>query len=196
MGTSSRRFQCRLDGGEWSDCRSPYRLTSLAPGSHRFAVRVFNREGRVGEPAIADWRQIVPDTPAPPGPATPLAEAPAFEPQQFSILALRDPENLYPGLAPTPIPVRVTNPNDVPIEVTAISVAVGEAPAECSAANFELTPAGLSPQAPLLVPANGSAELPSGELEAPAIRMLDLPFEQDACRGAEIPLVFDGEAHG
>ena len=199
LRTSSRHFQCRLDRERWSDCQSPYRLTDLAPGSHRFAVRAFNREERAGEPADFEWQQSVaalaPAT-APPQVAAPPPADEEVEPKQFSIIALRDPEDLYPGLAPTPIPVRVTNPNDVPIAVTAIRVAIGDPPASCGAENFELTAAGLSPQAPLVVPANGSAELPSAGLAAPAIQMLDLPVEQDACRGAEIPLVFDGEAGG
>ena len=194
--TSSRHFQCRVDGEAWSDCQSPYRLTDLEPGSHHFAVRVFNREERVGEPTAVDWRQTVPVTIAPQQVAAPSAPDHEVKPQQFTIVALHNPEDLYPGLAPTPIPVSVTNPNDVPIEVTAISAAVSEAPPECSAENFELTPAGVSAAAPLVVPAEGTVELPSGGLEAPSIRMLDLPVEQDACRGAEIPLVFSGEAQG
>jgi len=194
--TSSRRFQCRVDGETWSDCRSPYQLTNLAPGSHHFAVRVFNREERAGEPAAVDWRQTVPATITPQQVAAPVAPDHETEPKQFTIVALHNPEDLFPGLAPTPIPVRVTNPNDVAIDVTAISAAVGEAPPECSAANFELTPAGLSAEAPLVVPANSTAELPADGLEAPAIRMLELPVEQDACRGAEIPLVLSGEAQG
>ncbi|MBS1878718.1 MAG: hypothetical protein JST31_04340 [Actinobacteria bacterium] len=191
--TSSRRFQCRLDGGGWKGCRSPYRLSGLTPGSHRFAVRVFNREGRVGEPTNFEWRQSAPEpasAPAPPPVAPPVPTAP----EQFSIVALQNPEDLYPGLAPTPIPLRVTNANDVAIEVTAITAAIGAAPASCGAANFELTPAGVSPQDPLTVPADSSVEIPPAE--APTIRMLDLPVEQDACRGAEVPLVFSGEAHG
>ena len=81
--------------------------------------------------------------------------------------------------------------------ITAITVAIDDPPANCSAENFELSPAGLSPEAPLVVPANGTADLPTDDgLEAPAIQMLNLPVEQDACRGTEIPLVFSGEAQG
>jgi hypothetical protein len=193
VAVSTRRFQCQLDGGGWSDCGSPYVLTGLAPGSHHLAVRVFNREERVGEATTFDWRQIAPEVAAAP-PAREAAET--ADPMPFSIVALQDPEGLYPGLAPTPIPIRVTNPNDVAIEVIAISAAIGEAPASCAGENFELTPAAVTPEAPLTVPAKSSVELPAAGAEAPAIRMLDLPVEQDACRVAEIPLVFSGEAHG
>ena len=115
---------------------------------------------------------------------------------QFSVAALQDPEDLYPGLPATAIPVRVTNPNDVAIEVTEIAVAVGAAPANCAAENFALTAAGASPENPLAVPAESTVDLPTASVEAPTIRMLDLPVEQDACRGARIPLVFSGEARG
>ncbi len=195
VDTSSRRFQCRVDGETWSDCQSPYRLTDLAPGSHHFAVRVFNREDRAGEPVDFDWRQMAP-TVAPQKVAAPPAQDEEAEPMQFTIVSLRNPQDLYPGLAPTPIPVQVVNPNDAPIEVTAITAAIDDPPDTCGAENFEFTAAGVSPEAPLVVPANSSAELPGDGLEAPAIQMLDLPVEQDACRGTEIPLVFSGEAHG
>jgi hypothetical protein len=192
--TPSRRFQCRLDGGDWEPCGSPYRLTGLAPGPHRLAVRVFNRENRAGEPTAASWRQTSPPAADPP-PAPPAPAEPA-EPRRFSIEALAEPEDLYPGFPPTVIPVRITNPNQAPIEVTALSVAIGEAPAGCAAENFELTPAGVSPAEPLPVPASGSVELPTATVAAPSIRMLNLPVSQDACQEQRIPLVFGGEAQG
>ena len=89
-----------------------------------------------------------------------------------------------------------TPPAGGPLHGSAGRCPLRRTPPECSAANFELTPAGLSAEAPLVVPANSTAELPADGLEAPAIRMLELPVEQDACRGAEIPLVLSGEAQG
>jgi hypothetical protein len=196
--TSTRRFQCRVDGSDWSACRSPYRLTGLVPGSHGFAVRVFNRENRAGEPVAISWQQIAvaaTSSPPSPPPAPPKPDEPVA-PKQFSIEALEEPENLYPGFPPTTIPVRIANPNSVPIEVTALSVAIGEAPAGCTTENFELTPAGVSPTEPVQVPANGSVDLPTATVEAPSIRMLNLPVNQDACQELQIPLVFSGEAQG
>jgi hypothetical protein len=195
--TSTRRFQCRVDGGDWAACRSPYRLAGLAPGSHRFAVRVFNRENRVGEPVAVSWQQIPrPRTSSPTAAAPPAQPDEAAAPKQFSIEALEAPEDLFPGFPPTLIPVRITNPNSVPIEVTALNVAIGEAPAGCAAENFELTAAGVSPAEPVLVPAGGAVDLPTATAEAPSIRMLNLPVNQDACQELQIPLVFDGEAQG
>jgi hypothetical protein len=196
--TSLRRFQCRIDGSDWGDCSSPYLLSGLAPGSHRFAVRAFNREGRAGETADFSWQQTQPamaDAPAR-AEATQPETKPEPRPQQFSIAALEQPEDLLPGFPPRPIPVRISNPNPVAIEVTALSVAIGEAPADCGAENFQLQPASASPVEPVLVPAEGSADLPTAGIAAPTIQMLNLPIEQDACLEAEIPLVFSGEAQG
>lgn len=200
--TSTRRFQCRLDGAEWERCRSPYQPAALDPGSHRFAVRVFNRENRVGEAAGYSWQQTAPRQPqaqqppaAPPNPPPP-AEDPPAPPKQFTIEALEEPSGLMPGLPARPIPVRVTNPNSVPIEVTSLSVAIGAAPDACPAENFALTPAGVSAAEPLTVPAESSVDLPAGEITAPAIQMLNLPVNQDSCQELQIPLIFGGEAHG
>jgi len=192
--TSTRRFQCRLDESEWSDCTSPLLLTGLTVRSHRFVVRVFNREGRVGETTETSWQQTQP--PATPPPSKMEAKHPAPEPQEFSIAALEAPEDLYPGLPPRPIPVRISNPNSVAIEVTALRAAIEGAPADCAADNFQLQPSSASPAEPVSVPPESSVDLPTATIAAPTIEMLDLPVEQDACRGAEIPLVFSGEAQG
>ncbi len=198
---STRDFECRVDRDEWSACSSPYRPAALGPGSHRFAVRVYNREERVGETVDYSWQQIAATqaeapqqpTPTPPPPA-PVEEP--VPPKGFTIEALEEPEGLYPGLPPHPIPVRIGNPNPVPIEITSLTVAIGVAPDACAAENFELTPAGVSPEAPLTVPAEGSVDLPAAEVAAPSIQMLNLPVNQDACQELPIPLVFGGEAHG
>lgn len=192
-----RRFECRVDHGDWDECNSPYRLAGLVPGSHRFAVRAFNREGRAGEIVDFSWEQT-----AAPLAASEKATQPSTQPQEqpqpqkFSITALEQPENLLPGFAPRPIPVRISNPNPVAIEVTALSVAIGDAPADCGAENFALQPASASPAEPIPVPAEGSVDLPTATITAPTIQMLNLPVEQDACQEAAIPLVFSGEAQG
>jgi hypothetical protein len=105
-------------------------------------------------------------------------------------------EDLYPGHPAQQLPVLIGNPNSVPIEVTSLTVAIDGDPPTCPAENFARTPSSISSAAPLAVPAGGSVGLPSATASAPAIGMLDLPFNQDACRGAAVPLVFSGEAHG
>lgn len=180
-----RRFQCRLDDGGWGNCSSPYRLRDLSPGGHAFAVRAFNRAGHSGPALSYSWRRAV------------AAAAPEqVDPKPFAIEARGKLEDLHPGYPPQPLPLLITNPNPVAIEVTRVTVAIAGDPAECPAENFALIPSSASPTTPLAVPANGSVSLPTATISAPAISMLNLPFNQDACRGTEVPLRFDGEAHG
>ena len=50
------QFQCRLDGGDFSSCSSPYALGDLPEGSHTFEVRAFDANGNVdGSPAMYTW---------------------------------------------------------------------------------------------------------------------------------------------
>lgn len=171
-----RRFECRLDGGEWDDCASPYLLRGLEPAEHSFAVRALNRRGLSGQVARYRWALL--------------------EPKEFSVEPLTGSlEELIPGAPAQPLPVRITNPNPAPIEVTSLTVAVAPEPTGCPAdPNFEVIASGLSPEAPLTVPAGGSASLPAAT--APAVAMRELPIDQNACQGASVHLDFSGEAHG
>ena len=179
-----RPFQCGLDGRGWMRCRSPYRLSGLTSGGHTFTVRALNREGRPGPAVSYSWRQ-----------ADPLSRPEQVDPKPFAIEARGELEDLYPGDPPQPLAVLVTNPNSVPIEVTSLTVATAGDPPNCLAENFSLTPSSVSPATPLGVPAGSSVSLPTATASAPTVAMLDLPVNQDACRGAEVPLVFNGEAH-
>ena len=173
-----RRFECRLDGSEWDECASPYLLRGLEPAEHSFAVRALNRRGLVGQVARYRWALL--------------------EPKEFSVEALTGSlDELMPGAPAQPLPVRISNPNPAPIEVTSLTVAVSPEPSACPAdLNFEVIPSSLGPAAPLTVPAGGTASLPTGTATAPAVAMRELPIDQDACQGATVHLDFSGEAHG
>jgi hypothetical protein len=48
--------ECRLDGGAWSPCTSPYQVSGLAAGSHSVGVRSTDPAGNVESPgASASW---------------------------------------------------------------------------------------------------------------------------------------------
>ncbi|HET9198676.1 MAG TPA: hypothetical protein VFN92_10540 [Solirubrobacterales bacterium] len=176
--TRWRRFQCRFEGGDWSGCSSPQRFAGLEPGDHAFAVRALNRRGLPGPAAHYRWAQL--------------------EPMRFTIEGRTDAlERLMPGEPAQQLPVQIGNPNPVPIEVTALTVAVEPGPPGCPAdPNFAVTPAGLSAAAPLVVPAGGTASLPTAAASAPTLALRELPSDQNACQGATVHLVFSGEARG
>ena len=49
-------FECRLDGGDWSDCVSPASYSGLDEGIHRFEVRAIDDVGNVDPaPAVQAW---------------------------------------------------------------------------------------------------------------------------------------------
>jgi hypothetical protein len=173
---SRRRFQCRYDGGAWQACSSPHRLSAVRPGPHSFAVRILARTGRAGPAAAYSWQQT--------------------EPKPIAIEAAGPAEDLHPGFPAQVLPVRISNPNDVPVEVTRLTVELPADPPSCPPNSFELTPSSVSATSPLTIPPGGSVSLPSDGVSAPAIGMLNLPVNQDACQGARLELVFSGEAHG
>jgi hypothetical protein len=172
------RLRCRLDRHRWRRCRKKVIYKRLAVGVHRFRARAVNRKGRRSRISSYRWRLAAP--------------------MSFSISAQPGPLGpLYPGAAASPIPLLVTNPNSVPIYVTNLVAEVTASPPGCSAAtNVALTPSSASVWAPVVVPAEGTLSLPRPGASAPAIGLLDLPRNQDACKGAQFSLAFHGSARG
>jgi outer membrane protein OmpA-like peptidoglycan-associated protein len=60
-------FECRLDGGAWAPCRSPFALSTLADGTHTLEVRSFDLAGNA-DPTPGSYTWTV-DTVSP-APAT------------------------------------------------------------------------------------------------------------------------------
>jgi hypothetical protein len=111
------------------------------------------------------------------------------EPQLSSL------EELMPGAPSQQLPVRISNPNSVPIEVTALTAAVAPDPPGCPGdPNFAVSPSRLTPTEPLSIPAEGSADLPAAA--APTLALRELSSDQNGCQGAVVHLVFSGEARG
>ena len=66
-------FECRLDGGAWAPCTSPYPVTNIAPGQHRFEVRASDGAGWTdATPASYDWIVSAPAEQAPPASNPPV----------------------------------------------------------------------------------------------------------------------------
>ena len=82
-------FECRVDGGSWASCTSPYTTAALADGSHTFDVRATDQAGNTdGTPAGHTWTVDVtaPDTtldsspPSPSNDTTPTFDFSSSEP--------------------------------------------------------------------------------------------------------------------
>ncbi|MCK9248435.1 MAG: hypothetical protein M0P31_05585 [Solirubrobacteraceae bacterium] len=52
----SARFDCRLDGGDWSSC-GPFRATERETGTHRVEVRATDPAGNTGPAVSATWTE-------------------------------------------------------------------------------------------------------------------------------------------
>lgn len=170
-------YRCKLDRAKWKACGVRIRYRNLAVGAHRFLVRASAPGMRPSSAARFSWNRA--------------------EPKGFSITPqLSGLAPLYPGDAPQPLPVVLSNPNSEPIFVTSLRVEAG-GPDGCSGVeNLQLNAAGTSMSTPVVVPAGGSVTLPAQGVAAPTIAMRELPVSQDACQGAGLPLRFSGEAHG
>jgi hypothetical protein len=104
--------------------------------------------------------------------------------------------SLYPGGPLSQIPLAVFNPNPIPIYVTSLAVAVASSPAGCPAAeNLHISQSDASPEKPLAVPPDAAVTLPAQGVSAPAIQLLNLPVNQNACQNVTFPLTYTGSAH-
>jgi hypothetical protein len=137
--------------------------------------------------------QIV-STPAPSGSGEVLGVAQVGE-AGFTITG--SVGNLRLGVA-TPLRLTLTNPNGVPIYVTALTVSVSadSTPPGCSSAsNIQLIQSNVSGANPIIVPAGGSVTL-TGPPRAPQITLVNLPgVNQDVCKRKSFALTYSGSAH-
>jgi hypothetical protein len=128
-------------------------------------------------------------TPAPTAPAGTPVPPPAFG-------ITGDVVGLLPGQWTT-IRLTVTNPKDVDLRVTSLTVTVApdSTPPGCpSASNLRVVQSAVSADIPLTVPAGGSVTLDEAPL-APQVVLLDLPdVNQNACQGVTFALRYGGSA--
>ncbi len=65
-------FQCKLDGGSWSNCASPKSYSGLGAGGHQFSARAIDAARNVdATPATQSWTVESPPSPSPPPPPPP-----------------------------------------------------------------------------------------------------------------------------
>ena len=111
---------------------------------------------------------------------------------------------LYPG-ASQPVNLTISNPSDGPVTVNSLSVTIDDAttrngapdPGCDGSTNFAVTHQLVAPHAALVIAAHASrslADLGVPEDQWPTIHMLDLPTNQDDCKGAVLSLVYSGTA--
>jgi hypothetical protein len=167
-------LRCRIDKRPPRGCEDSVTYRGLSFGPHSFFVQAVRR-GRTVAHAVYGWTVL--------------------EPKPFTVSPRLDTIGpLFPGTAPTAIPVVVTNPNPIAITVTALRVSAGGGAAGCDpATNLTLTAPALG-TGRLRVPAHGSISLPSATVAAPTIALRELPVNQDACQNAGFELSFSGSA--
>jgi large repetitive protein len=167
-------FQCKLDAGIFAACSSPASYGNLGAGAHTFTLRATDAAGNTSKTTTYSWTIN------------------ASSGMPFTITG-NVPSPLYPGSAPQTIPLRITNPNSVPIYVTALTATVQATGATgCTAGWFQIVAAGIPP-AGIPVAANSSITVPAAN--DPTLQMVESHTNQDACRSATLTLSYSGSAH-
>ncbi len=172
--TGEPTLRCQLDRQPPRVCEATVVYSGVGAGPHTFYVEA-QRRGQAPVHASFAWTVL--------------------EPKPFTVVPRRATVGpLFPGAAPSAIPVVISNPNPIAITVTALRVTAGGGAAGCDpATNLALSAPDLG-SGRLQIPAHGAVDLPSASVAAPTIGLRDLDVDQDACRGANFDLSFSGSA--
>ena len=174
--------ECSLENGAWFTCTSPYRwvINTGNYGQHQFSVRSRDAAGNTSSATQYTFKYEK----GLPSSGVPFQITGSVSAMQIGV---------WQSIA-----VTVTNPNSVPIYVSALQVtaAPDSTPSGCgTAANLELEQSNISAANTLIVPANGSLVLPAQGVSAPLIRLKNLPdVNQDVCKGKSFTLSYSGTA--
>lgn len=105
---------------------------------------------------------------------------------------------LAPGSEPAAIDLALTNPFDAAMTVTGLGVAVTSTDVPgCAVDNYAVDD--YTGPYPLTVPAHSTrtlSQLGVPRAQWPKVRMLNLPTNQDVCKGAEVQLAYSGAGNG
>lgn len=181
-------FRCSLDGGRFTPCQSGVIYNALGSGRHAFALVAVDRHGRRSRLARGNT--------AASAPSWAWTVVPA---QSLNIVGDLD-GGLYPGAAPSPIDLTLSNPHRYVLQVRTASVTIERIQAPHSTPSLPCTPSdfavngyqGTGFRAP-----SGSSTLQRDRVPVsqwPAIRMVNRPHDQDGCMGATVVLAYHGLA--
>jgi hypothetical protein len=172
-------FTCSLDGAAASRCTSPTKYNNLDVGTHSFRVFALDKAHNTSAPATYAWTIVLPAS--------------------FRISG--SVAGLEPGVT-QPVDVTLTNPNDVPISVTSVTITIGETTTKngqpnpgCSGTQNLVLVHGLV--GAVTMPAKTTASLTSLSVATkrwPALQMPDLRINQDACKDTSFALTYSGSA--
>jgi len=103
------------------------------------------------------------------------------------------PPDLYPGGPALPIPLVIGNPSNRSLFVQRLVVTASTGSASCPASrNLQITPSNVSRRRPIRIAPRSQVTLPADGVTAPSVRLLELPVNQDGCKGASIRLHYAG----
>ena len=172
-------FECRLDSSAQS-CASPFAYNKVSVGDHTFTVVAIDPAGNRS------------------GPSTPLSWTVLIN-KAFGISG-NAAGPLYPGMTPTPLNLKVSNPYNFAIRVVSVDVSV--APADgCGTANLTVQSLAATHPTAIVVPANSSVMLtdlkPTSAAwpsDWPTIAMNNSSVNQDVCKSKTFTLSYTGTA--
>jgi hypothetical protein len=105
---------------------------------------------------------------------------------------------LAPGAPSAAVDLAITNPFTAAMTVTALGVSVtGTSISACAVGNYDVT--AYSGPFPLTIPPGTTrtlSQLGVPRAQWPQVQMLNLPANQDACKGATVQLHYSGTGSG
>jgi len=104
---------------------------------------------------------------------------------------------LYPGAAPSPVPLRISNPNPFPISVVLLTIAAHNTSCDprLNIALRQVDLASATHPGRIVVPAHATVSLPAQGVARPTIALVNLPYDQTpTCAGQTFSLTSTGIA--
>ena len=176
-------YRCQLDSATLSACASPKTYSSLKTGEHLFAVQAVDRAGNGSIPAYYLW--IV------------------QKPVTGFTLSGDVTQLLSPGTTAA-LNVKITNPFNYDILITAVTVTVqhattknGQPNPTCDGTTNLIVTRQFSGTSPLKVKADRTVSLSDlgiPQSQWPQLLMPDLPTNQDACKGTTTKFTYSATA--